>query len=68
MADQTTVSRRSICRHIRSKESFHSDTPLVEDLYHSGIYWCDLTSEGRGPDGACAGCEECIAGRECFER
>lgn len=66
MADQT--SRRAICRHIRSKESFHSATPLKEDLYHSGIYWCDLTGDGRGPDGSCACVEECTADRACFER
>lgn len=68
MAEQPTPSRRMYCRHIRSKETFHSTTPHVEDLYHSGIYWCDKTSEGRGPDGAFACLEECMAGRSCFER
>ncbi len=68
MANENPLNRRVTCKHIRSKESFHSDTPLVEDEFHSGIFWCDLTSDGTGPDGSCAHAEECSSGRECYER
>ncbi len=60
--------RLKVCRHVRSKESFYSETPLVEDEFHSGVYWCDLTSDGIGPDGRSADAEECCQGRACFER
>lgn len=59
--------RQQVCRHIRSQESFYSTTPHVEDEFHSGIYWCQITGDGLGPDGVCTGSEECSAARECFE-
>ena len=68
MSVDNKQTRLKICKHIRSKEMFHSDTPLVEDEFHSGIYWCNMTGDGMGPDGACADSEECSLGRECYER
>lgn len=56
-----------MCKHLRSKEMFHSETPQEEELYHSGIFWCGITAQGMGPDGTCADSEECSRGRECFE-
>ena len=56
------------CRHLRSKEMYHSEEPHREDLFHSGIFWCDITGDGLGPDRTCADSEECISGRSCFER
>lgn len=56
-----------VCRHIRSQESFYSETPLVEDEFHSGIYWCNQTGDGIGVDGRCAAAEECSPDRECYE-
>lgn len=61
------TTRQRVCKHLRSKEMFHSETPLAEDAYHSGIYWCEQTSEGLGPDGECADSGECASGRGCFE-
>ncbi len=57
-----------VCRHIRSQESFYSNTAQVEDQFHSGIYWCNHTGDGIGLDGACSGIEECGPDRECYER
>ena len=56
-----------VCRHIRSQESFYSETPLVEDEFHSGIYWCNLTGDGVGVDGRCTAIEECTPDRACYE-
>ncbi len=56
-----------VCRHIRSKESFYSATPLVEDEFHSGIYWCNETGGEVGDDGGYAGTEECGPDRECYQ-
>ena len=64
---ENETSRVQVCRHIRSQESFYSNTPLKEDQFHSGVYWCGLSGEGMGPDGQCAGTGECSATRECFE-
>lgn len=68
MSTDNKLQGRTVCRHVRSKESFHSKSPLVEDQFHSGVYWCDLTADALGPDGQCADAEECTQGRECFER
>jgi len=59
--------KQRLCRHIRSQESFYSDRPLVEDQFHSGIYWCNQTGDGRGADGRIACAEECGPDRTCFE-
>ncbi len=59
--------RVSMCKHLRSKEMFHSEAPQDEGLYHSGIFWCGATAQGTGPDGVCADSEECSRSRECFE-
>ncbi len=65
---QTTGSpRRCMCKHLRSKEMYHSDTPNVEDQFHSGIFWCDQTAKGLGPDGAFVDSEECTSARGCFQ-
>lgn len=59
--------RRDFCKHMRSKEMYHSDKPYEEDDLHSGIFWCDSTGDGLGPDGSCADSEDCKFGRSCFE-
>ena len=58
--------RIAVCKHLRSKEMYHSDSPGKEDLFHSGIYWCHQTQDGLGPDGICVDSEECSQGRTCF--
>ncbi len=68
MSTDKRLQARAVCRHVRSKESFHSESPQVEDQFHSGVYWCDLTADSLGPDGKCADSEECMPGRACFER
>ena len=67
MANAQNPGRTCMCKHIRSKEMFYSDTPFVEDQFHSGIYWCDHTDGGLGPDGQCVDSMECTQDRECFE-
>lgn len=67
MAAKEGTNRQRVCRHIRSQESFYSDSPLVEDQFHSGIYWCNITGDGMGADGQCACTEECVPGRACYE-
>ncbi len=67
MAGTQPSQKRRVCRHIRSQESFYSDTPMVEDQFHSGIYWCNQTGDGMGSDGRCACPEECVPGRACYE-
>lgn len=67
MATEKSTNRTPRCRHIRSQESYFSNSPHVEDEFHSGVYWCNQTSDARGPDGMCAGSEECSPARECFE-
>lgn len=67
MASVENARRVSVCKQLRSKEMFHSENPMEEDLYHSGIYWCHHTAEGLGPDGGCVDSEECLRSRECFE-
>lgn len=56
-----------VCRHIRSQESFYSETPHVEDQFHSGIYWCNQTGDGLGMDGKSSCLEECTPNRACYE-
>lgn len=60
-------ARVCMCKHLRSKEMFYSDKPFEMDAYHSGIFWCEKTHDGLGPDGVFADIEECTAARECFE-
>ena len=67
MSTDSKLQGRTVCRHVRSKESFHSVSPLVEDQFHSGVYWCDLTADALGPDGRSVDAEECCRGRACFE-
>lgn len=67
MSTTERSQRVRMCKHLRSKEMFHSETPQEEELYHSGIFWCGITAQGMGPDGTCADSEECSRGRECFE-
>ncbi len=64
---ESPPERQRICRHIRSQESYFSNTPLVEDMYHSGVYWCNCTGGGAGRDGGSAAPEDCLPGRECYE-
>ena len=68
MSTVQKTGRVALCKHLRSKEMYHSDTPMEEDLYHSGIYWCQHTTTGIGPDGSCVDSEECSAERGCFEK
>lgn len=63
----TAPEKQRVCRHIRSQESYYSSTPLVEDLFHSGVYWCNCTGGGAGLDGRLACSEECLPGRSCYE-
>ncbi len=67
MSADDRQTRLKVCKHIRSKESFHSETPLEEDDFHSGIYWCNMTGDGMGPDGTCADSQDCGPDRECYE-
>jgi hypothetical protein len=46
---------------------FYSDKPFEMDAYHSGIFWCEKTHDGLGPDGVFADIEECTVARACFE-
>ena len=68
MSTEQKTTRQCVCKHLRSKEMFHSDKPLELDQFHSGIFWCEKTHDGRGPDGVFADMEECSAARECFEQ
>lgn len=65
--ENTKNVRMCLCKHLRSKEMFHSSGPYTQDLYSSGIFWCNITQNGRGPDGRYVDIEECSAVRECFE-
>ena len=67
MATKKGLLGTQVCRHVRSQESFYSETPLVEDEFHSGIYWCNQTGGGIGVDGGCADSQECGPGRECYQ-
>jgi hypothetical protein len=67
MATVKRFQRKDVCKHVRSHESFFSPDPLVEDEFHSGVYWCNKTGDGLGPDGRCANAAECSPTRECFE-
>lgn len=55
------------CRYLLSKEMFYEDNPKANDKYSSGIFWCELTHNAIGPDGAGVDDLECAAGRECYE-
>ena len=67
MSTVKKAGRQLFCRHLRSKEMYHSDAPHVEDQFHSGIYWCNHTSDGLGPNGDGVDREDCCAGRDCYE-
>ena len=67
MATAKNPVRQRMCKHLRSKEMFHSAEMKVDDQFHSGIFWCNDTLEGTGPDGSCADHEDCGPGRSCFE-
>lgn len=66
--DNATLQKVRICKHVRSNKSFYADGPASADEYDCGIVWCAITNDGMGPDYACADVEECIPGRECYER
>ena len=72
MDTENPVEERStpvrICKHVRSNKSFYADGPPPASEYDSGIVWCAITNSGMGPYYACADVEECILGRECYER
>ena len=57
----------AMCKHLRSKEMYHSPDMSPDDLCHSGIFWCEHTSDSMGPDGTFADYEECTSSRECYE-
>ncbi len=61
------LGRLDRCKHIRSHEMFYADQMNQSDLFHSGIFWCNVTHNGTGPDGQECCIEECLAGRECFQ-
>ena len=52
------------CRYLRCKEMFH-DSP-DDDAFASGTFWCTLTQEAFGPDGAGCGKKECCESRACY--
>ncbi len=55
------------CKHLRCKEMFHSPDMKFDDPMHSGIFWCNQTTRGVGPDGGFVDGEECASTRGCFE-
>lgn len=67
--DEKSAPQRSLgmCKCMRSKEMYHEAYGKEDDLYASGIYWCNKTYETFGPDGLEVGSEECLPGRECFK-
>ena len=67
MSSTDKETRQRVCKHLRSKEMYHSKEPMKEDDFHSGLYWCDQTSKGLGPDGTYCDSWECAEGRACFE-
>ena len=68
MAQETKPGRRIVCKNLRCKEMYYSPNALQEDAFHGGSYWCELTHNGRGPDGVWADNEECTPTRSCFQR
>lgn len=67
MAANPEQRRQPVCKNVRCKESFYSNEPFKEDMFHSGVYWCHRTQSGIGPDGRAVDAEECSPTRECFE-
>jgi hypothetical protein len=61
-----TIDLRAPCRHLRSKEMFHSATGAPDDEFSSGVYWCQKTCEAFGPDGELADKTRCCNGRSCY--
>ena len=66
--DNAVPQKVRICKHVRSNKSFYADGPASAGEYDCGIVWCALTNDGMGPDYAVSDVEECISGRECYER
>ena len=52
------------CRFLRSKEMYY-DAP-DDDAFASGIFWCQRTQEGFGPDGEPCDKKRCCANRTCY--
>ena len=61
---ESTASVQIPCRHLRSKEMYYQGSE--NDDFASGQYWCDLTHDSCGPDGAACGKMECCAQRTCY--
>jgi hypothetical protein len=63
--ESTTRTERQLpCRYLRCKEMFHGSPD--DDAFASGGFWCTLTQEAFGPDGATCGKKECCDTRACY--
>ena len=65
-------SARQLCRRLRSKGMFveverRPGDELVPSM-SDGFVWCTHTQNCLGPDGRVAGVEDCVSGRQCWER
>ncbi len=67
MSTPQKTARRCLCKHLRAKEMYYSNSPGEIDQFHSGIFWCDRTHDALGPDGVYADNEECNPVRSCFQ-
>jgi hypothetical protein len=59
-----------ICRHLRTKTMYVTDSYAERDISRSGStqqFWCLQTMRSDGPDGDLALPEVCLKGRTCFE-
>lgn len=59
------------CLRLRHKlmyvDARHMTPGLVDDSSDTRLYWCQLTQDCRGPDGAGAAPNLCSASRACYE-
>ncbi len=60
------------CLHLRHKMMFvddrHSRIGMVDDSSDTRVFFCRLSQEALGPDGAPVSPTECTPGRQCFCR
>jgi len=60
------------CTHLRTKTMYYMPDemeagPGFIKVTTTGVYWCNKTSGGRGPDGETSTPHTCQSGRSCYQ-
>ena len=70
MSDQSALKLRPACRYLRHKMMYvderHGRVGLVDDSSDTRVFFCVLSQDALGPDGAPVSPGDCTPARGCF--